>query len=195
MVQPTITPVKIRATISVGGLTVKTPYILSFNVSKQRGSKSTFTASLKVQGSSLSNISDSEVTINAGTDGSERRIFTGYVLSSKPSPCWDDPNYIILNISGADVLYKLENKKFTRRQIDAVSKWASIDSVTRSADVSGAFTLRNKAMTAMSPDHIAKQSSDTSPTGTTKNKTETASSDFKPRMVTPAFSGFTSEIN
>ena len=42
-----IKSVPIRATIDFGGVSIVTPYILSFNVTKTRNSKSTFSASLK----------------------------------------------------------------------------------------------------------------------------------------------------
>ena len=88
---------KIRATINVGGFSVSTPYILSFNVSKERNKKSTFTASLKIKEDQLNSLIGDVVTISAGED-SPRLIFTGYILQSSPSPCWDDPKYVVLNI-------------------------------------------------------------------------------------------------
>ena len=42
--------VKVRARIDIGGLSVSTPFVQSFNVRKQRGQISTFDASLKVTG-------------------------------------------------------------------------------------------------------------------------------------------------
>ena len=41
-----IKTIPIRATINLGGLIIKTPYILSFNVNKVRNSKSTFSVLL-----------------------------------------------------------------------------------------------------------------------------------------------------
>jgi hypothetical protein len=119
--------IKIRATISIGGFSVSTPYILSFNVTKQRGTPSTFDASIKVHSSALGNISG-DVVISAGGNGVQKKIFTGILKQMKPSPCWDDPSYVVLNISGTDVLSKLENKRFTRRQIYSDNSWAIITS-------------------------------------------------------------------
>lgn len=138
-----IESVKIRATITLGSITIKTPYILSFNVTKTRNSKSTFSASLKISSNRLSNIGDNRVEIFAGEKGEESKIFTGYVLSSRPSICFDDPNYTILNISGSDITYRLEGEKYTRRQMDSRSKWAVIESVTRAAEKGGQFALVN----------------------------------------------------
>jgi hypothetical protein len=138
-----IEKVPIRAEIRVGNIIVVTPYILSFNVNKARNTKSTFSASLKVKSSSLNNISDNNVVIKAGTYYSLNTIFTGYVLNSSPSPCWDDPNYVVLNVSGADVLYRLENERFTRRQTTSQTTWAAITGIQRKAPKTGLFKLVN----------------------------------------------------
>ena len=135
--------VPIRATITFGGISVATPYILSFNVTKTRNSKSTFSASLKVMSTKLSSLINNEVTISAGEKGRERLIFTGFILSSRPSICFDDPNYTILNISGSDILYRLEGEKYTRRQMDSQARWAIIDSVIRPAEKGSQFALVN----------------------------------------------------
>ena len=136
-----IKTVPIRATIRFGGLSISTPYILSFNVTKTRNSKSTFSASVKIQSSKLDSIIDNEIQISAGERGSEDKIFTGFILSSRPSICFDDPTYTVLNISGSDVLYRLEGEKYTRRQIDSLSRWGVIESVVRPAEKGGQFAL------------------------------------------------------
>lgn len=160
-----IQSVPIRATIRFGGLSVETPYILSFNVTKTRNSKSTFSASLKVESSDLNSISGNEITINAGTRGNENRIFTGYILSSRPSICFDDPDYTILNVSGSDILYVLEGEKYTRRQIDVKSKWCIIDSVARKAEKGGQFELNYQPVQVVNQDAISDEQK--------KNKTNT----------------------
>jgi len=138
-----IKSVPIRATVTFGGLTVSTPYVLSFNVTKTRNSKSTFSASLKVKAEDLSSLTDNTVTISAGEKGSLIKIFTGFILSSRPSICFDDPNYTVLNISGSDILFRLEGEKYTRRQMDSRSRWAIIDSVIRQAEKGSQFALVN----------------------------------------------------
>ncbi len=135
--------VQIRATISFGGMSISTPYILSFNVTKTRNSKSTFSASLKVISSDLRSINNNEIKIYAGEKGREKIIFTGFILSSRPSICFDDPNYTILNISGSDILYRLEGEKYTRRQMDSKARWAIIEGVVRAAEKGGQFALVN----------------------------------------------------
>lgn len=150
-----IASVPIRATIKFGGVSVKTPYILSFNVSKTRNSKSTFSASLKIPSDELNGMSDNEITISAGTKNNERLIFTGYVLSTRPSICFDDPSYTILNISGSDILYRLEGEKYTRRQMDSKSRWAVIEGVVRKAAKGGQFELLNTAVQIVDNDNIS----------------------------------------
>lgn len=163
-----ITSVKIRATISFGGISVSTPYILSFNVTKTRNSKSTFSASLKISSELLGGMNGNEVTIRAGSGGgSTPLIFTGYILSTRPSICFDDPNYTILNISGADILYKLEGQKYTRRQTSSKIKWASIESVTRRAVKGGKFQLVQAPVQLIEEDNISSEE--------TKNKNKTGS--------------------
>lgn len=141
-----IKSVKIRAKVTFGGVTVETPFILSFNVTKTRNSKSTFSASLKVLSDELNSINNNKVVIYAGEKGNQNKIFTGYILSSRPSICFDDPSYTVLNISGSDVLYRLEGEKYTRRQMDTKARWAIIDSVVRVAEKGGQFALVNEAV-------------------------------------------------
>lgn len=129
-----ITEVAIRAKITFeGGAEIATPYILSFNVNKARGSKSTFSARIKVK-TALIDTMTGKVFIDAGTKTSRAttqyiRIFTGYVKTIVPSPCWEDPTYFIITLSGVDELYKLESRKFTRRQMKSNNSWAVITGI------------------------------------------------------------------
>jgi hypothetical protein len=133
----------IRAKVTFGTVVVETPYILSFGVSKSRNSSSTFNAAVKILTDDLGNITDNNIVIEAGVLDDLNTIFTGYVLRTAPSPCWEDPNYVTLNISGSDILYRLQNEKYTRRQIAKQNKWAAIDSVTKKADKGAQFKLIN----------------------------------------------------
>lgn len=109
-------------------LVIATPYIQSFSVNKNRGAMSTFSASIKVEAQYLEEVSG-EIEIYAGTVDNLRLIFTGFIKRVVPSPVWDDPGYLMLNVTGTDVLYRLENKRFTRRQEYSDSTWATITSV------------------------------------------------------------------
>jgi hypothetical protein len=132
--------VKCRATVSIGGVNVSTPYVQSFNVRKQRGQVSTFDASLKVNGTSIgSSLTGGSVVISAGTDGSKKTIFTGICRQAKVSPCFDDPAYVILSISGADALSLLHGKKYTRRCRETLAAWVGITGVVREGLRSGKF--------------------------------------------------------
>ena len=142
--------VKIRASISVGGLTVKTPYIQSFNVRKNRGAASTFDAVLKV-GLGDTSSATGEITIRAGEGSASNLIFTGIVKKIHITPCWDDPHYCFLNLSGTDMFYLLENKKYTRRCRASMTSWATIDSLVRPGLRSSKFTPKIQTL-VMTPD-------------------------------------------
>jgi hypothetical protein len=140
---------------SVGGsnITVRTPFVQSFNVNKSRGSASTFDASLKVPSSDISgSIGGAYLDIFAGSitgydsvDGSLSglpRIFRGYIRQAKISPCYDDPDYVILSISGSDALSLLQGKKYTRRCRSTQASFVSITGVTRRGLKGGKFTYQ-----------------------------------------------------
>lgn len=138
-----IQQIKVRARITIGNsLTAETPFILSFNVNKVRGQLSTFDASLKIPGTNITrSISGDNVKIYAGTEGSYNNniIFSGIVKSIKITPCWDDPLYVYMNISGEDVLSTLRGKKYTRRSTASTAAWYSIEGVSRKGLRSGKF--------------------------------------------------------
>ena len=144
--------VRVRALIDIGegNLMAGTPplgynnHILSFNVDKSRGQISSFSASLKVRRDEISGglLDDASVTIFAGTKSSYARnqIFTGAIKTATISPNRDDPEYVILNISGNDVLAKLNGKKYTRRCRSSKGVWVSIDNVSRTGLRDGKLT-------------------------------------------------------
>lgn len=137
--------VKCRATVSIGGISVSTPYVQSFNVRKQRGQVSTFDASLKVNGASIGgSLTGGSVVISAGTDSSKKIVFTGICRQAKVSPCFDDPAYVILSISGADALSLLHGKKYTRRCRETLAAWVGITGVVREGLRSGKFAYINE---------------------------------------------------
>jgi hypothetical protein len=130
--------VKIRAEIGIGSLRAGTPplghsnHILSFNVDKNRGQISTFSASLKVKHGEVSaNLVGDSIQISAGENSPSNRIFTGIIRSANITPCRDDPAFVILNVSGNDVLSRLEGKKYTRRCRSTKGTWVAINGVTR----------------------------------------------------------------
>ena len=138
-----LSTVAVRARIILGNLSVSTPFVLSFSVKKERNQKSTFNASLKIISSDLNNLGGSDVEIYAGTSDNMNKIFTGFILQSDPTPCWEDPKYVILNIIGADILYRLEQEKYTRLQESSKSKWALITGINRPAPKGSQFKLVN----------------------------------------------------
>lgn len=144
--------VKCRATVSIGGISISTPYVQSFNVRKQRGQVGTFDASLKVNGASIGgSLTGGAVVISAGTDGSKKTIFTGICRQAKVSPCFDDPAYVILSISGADALSLLHGKKYTRRCRETLAAWVGITGVVREGLKSGKFTYNHEPTITTGP--------------------------------------------
>jgi hypothetical protein len=179
--------VKIRATVEVGDLSVSTPYIQSFNVRKQRGQVSTFDASLKVSHDEVSSaITGGAVVISAGEDTASDTIFTGICRSAKISPCYDDPKYVILSISGADQMSLLQGKKYTRRCRSSRSTWVAITGVVREGLKSGKFAYTNEPTIEVDDGKLEKQSNVTAYTGisnTDRIKTAETSSNKKDNSV------------
>lgn len=149
--------VKCRAEVSLGGITVRTPYVLSFNVNKSRSNFSTFNASLKVSHDEIGGgFVGSMVTINAGVAGNLNTIFTGYIKKSTISPCYDDPKYVLLNVNGEDALSLLQGKSYTRRSRATKGTWVTIDSVVTPGLKSGKFKYVTEPTIIVSPDEPSK---------------------------------------
>ena len=129
--------VPVRATVVVGSLAISTPFVTSFNVSRSRGQISTFSATLKVHYGAILDAVGGDVTITAGPADAQNRIFTGICRSSNITPCRDDPAYILLTISGNDILSELQNKKITRRVKSSATTWVEITGVVRPGLKSG----------------------------------------------------------
>jgi len=120
--------VKIRATISVGGVTISTPDILSFSVTRVRGQMcATFQASVKVPGDAgFGSGGKIIISANGGT------IFTGYVKTMNITPSKTDSSYVIVNMSGRDALSVLEGGVFSRRvSATKMARFGVITSVTQ----------------------------------------------------------------
>lgn len=145
--------IKIRARVTIGSLKVETPFIKRFTVNKTRGQVSTFSASLMVAvsgriGGFCGIAGASHIKIEAGGAAgsggvvSLKTIFSGIVQQATISPVFDDPAYVLLNISGSDILSTLRGKKYSRRSTATESSWVSIDSVVRRGFRSGKFAAR-----------------------------------------------------
>lgn len=124
----TFDQVRIRATIEVGGTTISTPNILSFSVTRARGQMcATFQASVKIQGGvGFGTGGKIIISANAG------KIFTGYVKKMSITPSKTDSSYVIVNMSGRDVLSVFEGGTFSRR-VDAtkMARFGVISSVVQ----------------------------------------------------------------
>jgi hypothetical protein len=138
--------IRIRAKIEIGSLDAGTPplgydnHILSFNVDMNRGKPSTFNASLKVKHSDVSGtITGDYIRIYSGTSSDMPLIYTGIVKAVNMTPCREDPGFVILNLSGEDILSRLQGKKFTRRCRSSRGLWVGIEGVARPGLRSGEF--------------------------------------------------------
>lgn len=149
--------VKCRAEVSVGGITIRTPFVQSFNVRKQRGQVSTFTASLKVPAGTSSQLAGGDVIIKAGEEGSLNTIFTGICRQANVSPCFDDPQYVLVSISGVDKLSLLQGKKFTRRCRATDTAWCAITGVSRKGLKSGKFAYNTEPILDIKSGKIERQ--------------------------------------
>jgi len=153
--------VKIGASVEIGSLRVRTPYIQSFNVTRSRGQVSSFNASLKVSSYQASGrIVGDSVEIYAGTSsgggtrGSSRQIFSGICKKATVTPCFDDPYYVILNISGNDILSVLQGKKYTRRSSHQKTSWITIEGVSRKGLKSGKFKYKKEEVMIVTDSEI-----------------------------------------
>jgi len=110
----------VRAEISIGSLgTIKTPDVVSFSVRRARNQMcATFQASIKVDSDELSStkeILSTEIVIKAGLRDHLKTIFTGKIYNCVINPVRTDASKIMLNLTGKDVLSRLEGQKINRR--------------------------------------------------------------------------------
>jgi hypothetical protein len=189
--------VEVRAKINIGtGLTAGTPpisgmlnHILSFNVDKARGQLSSFSASLKVRQDEVTGgiLDNASVVIYAGTSSNylSNKIFTGLIKTVTITPNRDDPSYVILNISGTDILSRLNGKKYTRRCRSSKGVWVSIDNVSRQGLRSGklAFEKNEQSLTMWGGDVYKEDQTTSTRTATTDKNVETVKDDYTKKEV------------
>lgn len=127
----TIDLVKVRAEVSLGTTIIKTPYVLSFNVRKARNQVTTCDVSLKMDKTEISSTSTGLLSIKAGVLGDLKSIFTGPLKNISMAPCWDDPGFVVVNVSAEDITSTLRGKTYTRRARGTKSVWTTIESAVR----------------------------------------------------------------
>jgi len=141
-----IAQIPCRAEVCVGGLCVRTPYVLTFTVRKVRGQVGTCDASLKIR--ETPGGGGSFMTVKAGQGVASKQIFAGIVTQAKIEACHDDPGYMILSVSAKDVLMLLEGKKFTRRCLSSPEgPFCLITDVSRKGIKSGKWAYGIGAVT------------------------------------------------
>lgn len=181
-----INMVKIRAKVELGTTSVVTPYVLSFNVRKARNQIHTFDASLKMDKDEISTASVGMVKISAGEGAANTLIFTGIVRNMSMAPCWDDPGYVVVNVSGEDVTSILRGKTYSRRCRGIKSVWVTIDSVVRPGIRDGRWSYETGILT-ISPDMMVSKNL----TGTTVSplaKNGGVATDSTPAPINISFS-------
>ena len=135
----------IRSEIKIGDkYTIRTPNVVSFNVTRSRGQASAqFSASVKVgynDISSSSSLVNSKIIIKAGEStsfGSLPLVFTGLIYKCVLNPIRTDASKVMLNISGQDVLSILNGQKVNRRLITRrdgsipPQRWGIVNNITK----------------------------------------------------------------
>jgi hypothetical protein len=101
--------------VKFGELIISTPNVLSAGIKRSRGQVSKASVSLK--------ISDSTEKLALGLSGGgilirfqSQNVFRGIIVSINSAASGDCAGNVILNITAEDELYKLRNKRITRRQ-------------------------------------------------------------------------------
>lgn len=123
----------VRATITIGSAEFKTPYVKSFNVTRQRGSIwASASASLELPKDSNLDFVGGLITITVIVDGTSKLLFTGYVDKVDVTPSQSRYSSTMINISAYDLLYRLHNLKVSRRlQLEADKMWCAITGLVR----------------------------------------------------------------
>ena len=157
----TIIQEEIRAKIIIAdSLIVETPFVKSFNVSKSRGQMiGSFSATVEIPATQLISTDDAldlgsqGIEIYAGTRDiyETRKIFTGEIKSVQINPSWDKPEYFVLNLSGSDVMNRLEAVSYSRRiPWDSPGMWAKITNLkeTKNRRKARGFDVKYKLNTS-----------------------------------------------
>jgi len=123
----------VRAEVEIGNVILKTPYVKSFSVTRQRGVLwASASMSLELPRDSDNIASGDNIKIHAIVDGSSKLLFIGYIESLDVTPSMSKYGGIMLNITAYDKLYKLRLLKVNRRiQTSPGDVWCAITGVTR----------------------------------------------------------------
>lgn len=140
----------VRAKVTFGGNTWRTPDVKSFSVNLQRESlTNSFSVSLLINKDEVDEIQSNFDSISADdTDAGKIRIevafsssstpsdfnplFTGYVRQMVARRSFLTPGSFIVDLSGNDAMYKLENRTYSRRVVsDGLGVYSLITGVVR----------------------------------------------------------------
>jgi hypothetical protein len=123
----------VRAIISIGDTVFKTPYVKTFNVTRQRGSIwSSATASIELPKGTDVDFTGGSISITVIVDDVAKKLFTGFVDKVDVTPSQSRYSNTMISINAYDVLYKLRNLKVNRRfQLAADKLWCAITGLVR----------------------------------------------------------------
>jgi len=126
----------VRAIIAIGKFEFKTPYVKSFNVTRQRGSIwASATASIEMPKDQPVDFAGGGITITVIVDGESKLLFTGYVDKIDVTPSQSRYSSTMVSLTAYDILYRLRNLKVNRRlQLAADKLWCAITSLVRRND-------------------------------------------------------------
>ncbi len=126
----------VRAIITIGEFEFKTPYVKSFNVTRQRGSIwASATASIEMPKDQPADFAGGGITITVVVDGESKLLFTGYVDKIDVTPSQSRYSSTMVSLTAYDILYRLRNLKVNRRlQLAADKLWCAITGLVRRND-------------------------------------------------------------
>lgn len=120
-----------KAKANIGGLVVKTPFLTRMNVSRSRGdnAKASVTFLLPKEENRDGNIDDLDGgPVVLWLDGIV--IFTGVTRKVSITPSYQCAGEVIITVSAEDLMFKLSNQRFTRRQrLSPLAPLAMISSI------------------------------------------------------------------
>ncbi len=130
---------KVRAEVYLGNvLLAKTPFVLSFSVSKARTQlTNTATVQLELLAGASFPLGE-QLKVVAGLRGDLKEIFSGEIVGTRVDPSFGKPSYYKLTLTAQGVLSKLEGKKFSRRlRTDGQGLFAKITSAPGARPTAG----------------------------------------------------------
>ena len=126
----------VRSEVKIGDLSIVTPYVKAFSVTRQRGTlwaSASITLNLLTMADNI--VSGDDIKIYATVDNDTKLLFTGYIDSMDVTPSMSKCGGAIITMTAYDKMYKLRLLKLNRRAQETPGEvWCAITGVTRKAD-------------------------------------------------------------